>query len=200
MNYAKPTQMLVDEHEVILSVLDAVETVVEQLEPNAPFPQEFFEQAFDFFPTFVDKCHHAKEEDHLFPLLEARGIPRTGGPIGVMLSEHDEGRQHVRAIKAALERTRAGDVQARAIVRREARAYIEMLRNHIAKENQVLFVMGDQVMSEQDKEELWHKFQCAAHSALPAGTHEKYVTRARELAGAAGQMPADPAAGTHRGA
>jgi hemerythrin-like domain-containing protein len=61
-----------------------------------------------------------------------------------------------------------------------------MLRQHIFKENQILFVAGDQHTTDEDKEELWRKFQCAEHHHLPAGTHEKYVALARELQRAAG--------------
>ena len=186
MPYSKAVQILVDEHEVILSVLDAVEAVAGGSSGEAAFPRSFYEQAFDFFATFADRCHHAKEEGHLFPLLESRGIARQGGPIGCMLREHDEGRAHVAAARGALPAAAGGDKRACETVRREALAYTALLRDHIRKENQVLFVLGDQFMTSGDKEALWHKFQCAEHSPLPAGSHEKYVALAGELRAAAG--------------
>jgi len=186
MLYSKPVQMLVDEHEVILSVLDAVETVAQRTGAGGSFAQPFYEKAVDFFATFADQCHHAKEEQHLFPLLAARGIPQQGGPIGCMLSEHELGRQHVAAVRAGLPRAGAGDNAARQTVRQEILAYAELLRQHIMKENEILFVLGDQRMSAQDKNDLWQKFQCAEHSALPPGSHEKYVALAKELRAMAG--------------
>ena len=183
MTYSKPNQILVDEHEVISSVLDAVETVARQ--QSDTFPQEFFEKAFDFFPTFADKCHHAKEETHLFPLLKERGIPQEGGPIGCMLSDHEQGRAHVAAVCKALRLSGQGDQQAREVVRSEALAYVTLLRQHIDKENHVLFPAGDQNMTTEDKADLWQKFQCAEHEVLPPGTHEKYVALAKELCGMA---------------
>jgi hemerythrin-like domain-containing protein len=188
MLYSEPIQMLVNEHEVILSVLDAVETVAQRTAADGVFPQPFYEQAVDFFATFADQCHHAKEEQLLFPLLAERGIPLEGGPIGCMLSEHDLGRQHVAAVRAALPRAAAGDAAARATVRQEALAYAELLREHIMKENQVLFVLGDQYMTDQDKAELWNKFQCAEHSNVPPGTHEKYLALAKKLRTLAGRQ------------
>ena len=165
-------------------MLDAVEAVIRG--EGDEFPQEFFEKAFDFFPTFADKCHHAKEEAHLFPLLEARGVPRKGGPIGCMLSEHEAGRAHVGAVREALKLTAEGDGDARETVRREAMAYVALLRQHIEKENTILFPAGDQHMTAEDKEALWKKFQCAEHDVLPPGTHEKYVALAEELRAMAG--------------
>jgi hemerythrin-like domain-containing protein len=179
MMYSKPIQMLVDEHAVILSVLDAVEAAA--LGDAEEFPGALYEKAFDFFAVFADRCHHAKEEKHLFPLLVRRGIPQEDGPIGCMLSEHEIGRRHVAAARAALPRALQGDAPARQTVRREALAYVELLRQHIMKENQVLFMLGDQSLTPQDKDDLWAQFQCAEHGAVPPGTHEKYLALAEAL-------------------
>jgi hemerythrin-like domain-containing protein len=184
--YSQPMQMLVDEHAVIVSVLDALEAVANKPETGEDFPQEFYEKAFDFFPMFADKCHHAKEEMHLFPMLEARGIPRDGGPIGRMLHEHDEGRSHIAAIHDALQRTRTGDTQARETVRREAQDYAALLREHIQKENEILFVMGDRVTSDADKQQLLQAFRGAEDDVLPPGTHDRYIALATELRAIAG--------------
>ncbi len=186
MAYSKPMQALVEEHDVILSVLEAVEKVAAAIDRAGEFPQDFFEKAFDFFPTFADKCHHAKEETLLFPVLESRGIPRQGGPIGCMLTEHDEGRAHVAAVREALRRTATGNRDARQVVQREALAYAALLRAHIQKENEVLFVLGDHRLDRQDKEKLWEQFQHAEKCVIPAGTHDKYVALAAELRTAAG--------------
>lgn len=187
MQYSEPVQILVDEHKVITSVLDATEAVLGR---DGEFPQAFMERAFDFFATFADKCHHAKEETHLFPLMASRGVPQEGGPIGCMLREHEAGRAHVKAVREALKRTAAGDVEARKTVRREASEYLGLLRQHIFKENNVCFPLGDHAMTLEDKEELRRKFQCAEHGVLPPGDHEKYVALAKELVESAEAMSA----------
>lgn len=63
-------------------------------------PVEPLEQLLNFFRVFADLCHHGKEEQYLFPALEAAGIPRESGPAGVMLAEHAEGPR----LRAAYER------------------------------------------------------------------------------------------------
>src|SRR3974390_476213 len=85
------TDILRKEHDVILKMLDATDAVGRRLvlsEKGLPDPPGGL---LDFFLLFADLCHHGKEEDLLFPLLEKKGIPRGGGPIGVMLSEHGRG-------------------------------------------------------------------------------------------------------------
>ncbi|MCG3138822.1 MAG: hypothetical protein HJJLKODD_02691 [Phycisphaerae bacterium] len=185
MSYSPAMQILVDEHEVILGALEALEIVAQ--DQRRLFESDFYVQAFDFFPAFADQCHHAKEEDHLFPVLERRGIAKSGGPIGCMLYEHDEGRAHVRAIKKALAADPGGQqTTTQDTIRREALQFVQLLRQHIQKENEILFIMGDRMMTEQDKTDLVQKFNCTAHSPLPVGSHEKYIALAGELRRRAG--------------
>ena len=183
MTYSRPLQILVDEHKVILAVLDALEERA-SASRDAEFPQQFFEHACDFLATFADRCHHAKEEGQLFPLLAQRGLPVERGPIACMLNEHTQGRGHVAAMRAALERTAHGDAGARETVFAEAQAYVSLLRGHIQKENHVLFVLADGCLSDEDKTALCAQFAQAEHASLPPGTHERCLALAAELTGA----------------
>jgi len=186
MEYCPAIQTLVDEHTVITSVLDALETAVARVTQDEPVPPAFFARACDFFAGFADRCHHAKEETHLFPRLEQRGIPREYGPIGCMLHEHEEGRAHVRALRAAAERVAAGDRTALGSLVQEARAYAELLRQHILKENQVLFVMAENNLTDADKAELEQVFGRVEREELSPEAHTRFVALARELRAAVG--------------
>jgi hemerythrin-like domain-containing protein len=108
--------------------------------------------AVEFLRRFADGCHHAKEEQALFPLLEARGIPREGGPIGQMLLEHEEGRELLRGMERAIaERDLPGFVAS-------AGAYAGLLRAHIEKERHVLFPMGARRLAAEDDRALRERF------------------------------------------
>jgi hemerythrin-like domain-containing protein len=99
-----------------------------------------------------------------------------------MLHEHEEGRMHIRAMQAALAGAGAGrrpDIQTFAA---HARAYVELLRSHIIKEDQRLFPMANQVFSPEDQAQLLKQFTYAEHHDLGAGTHEKYLQLAEGLA------------------
>ncbi|NLX20762.1 MAG: cation-binding protein [Phycisphaerae bacterium] len=194
MTYSQAMQILVDEHEVILTVLDAVERVASRKE--AACSTAFYEQALDFLATFADKCHHAKEENVLFPMLEERGIPRHGGPIGCMLHEHDEGRAYLAAIRQALPLAGQGNQKAHDTIRQQALGYVALLRDHIAKENQVLFPMGDRVTSPADREHLLKKFQCREHGPLPPEAHDHYLALAKELSAMSAVHGNEPASCT----
>jgi hemerythrin-like domain-containing protein len=170
--FERATEALSAEHRVIETVLDALEKLVEAGESSAPAD---WRKALDFLRNFADKCHHLKEENLFFPALEEHGIPREGGPIGMMLAEHSEGRGYVRAMAAALE---AVD---REVLTRVAAAYIRLLRQHIAKEDEVLFQMADSVLSAEEQQRLLRDVEEHELKEIGVGFHEKYLRIAREL-------------------
>jgi len=156
-NNPSASQVLKAEHEVILRVLGVLNKLVDRFNNGQGFEAEAFGKCVEFFRLFADACHHGKEEDLLFPKLESRGIPRNGGPIGVMLHEHKLGREIVKRMAAALEAPRS-DKQAQVRCVQAAREFMALLSQHIYKEDNILFVMGDRVMTEADQKELGASF------------------------------------------
>lgn len=100
-------------------------------------------QCITFFRLFADACHHGKEEDHLFPGLEAQGMPRDSGPIAVMLYEHDLGRAFVRTMASSFDAAEQGETVAGSELREAAHGFIDLIVAHISKEDNVLFNMAD---------------------------------------------------------
>jgi hemerythrin-like domain-containing protein len=177
-DYETATEVLKEEHRVIEKVLDALERLAKAAETSALAE---WEKAIDFARNFADKCHHLKEENLLFPAMEARGIPREGGPIGMMLAEHEEGRGYVRAMAAALESAAKDPLASRAILQKKAVAYIRLLREHIQKEDEVLFQMADGVLSSEEQKTLLREFEEHELKEIGAGFHERYLKIAQEL-------------------
>jgi hemerythrin-like domain-containing protein len=150
--------VLKQEHQVILRVLGVLENLADRSE-HGTFESDSLNQCVEFFQLFADACHHAKEETQLFPVLEARGVPREGGPIGVMLYEHGVARSLIERMRDILQRrAEREDSSLEADFRNTARSYIDLMRQHIHKEDNVLFHIGDQVMTEADQEMLDERF------------------------------------------
>lgn len=179
----KPTEILTAEHRVIEQVLACLEQMAAQAMATGQVERAPALQALEFFRMFADKCHHGKEEAQLFPLMEARGFPRNGGPTGVMLHEHEQGRACVRAMAAAIEKQAAMDFAA------HARQFIALLAQHIQKEDHCLFAMADQRFSAADQTMLLAQFEKVEHEEMGAGTHEKYLSLANDLAKKYGVPP-----------
>jgi len=146
----KATEILIREHDLILRGIRVLEAMARIANNATPVPAADAGAIIDFIRKFADGIHHAKEEGVLFPAMEAAGIPRQGGPIGMMLMEHDEGRAAVRKMDEAVSAFGTGPAALEAFSR-AAFDYSTLLSNHIFKENNVLFRMADQVIpSAQD--------------------------------------------------
>lgn len=155
---AAPSAVLREEHQIILRVLNVLRRLVERADAERGFEIAALRKCVEFFRLFADACHHAKEEDLLFPVLESRGIPKDNGPIGVMLYEHKIARELTAQMGEAVEATAQGDATAESQFCAVARQYIDLLSRHIHKEDSILFNMGDQVMHDADQESLCTQF------------------------------------------
>ena len=166
----------------IIDVLEAehraIETGLEVLERSLrPAPNwQLVAQIVAFVRGYADQFHHAKEEDLLFPRLVERGLPGDTGPIGCMLDEHEEGREYVRSMLLAMEQQDADRLQS------AGQAYVALLRQHIAKEDGILFPMARRMLNAGDEKEL---LQRAAHVAQQLSDAEALRLTLPELMGKA---------------
>jgi hemerythrin-like domain-containing protein len=177
-HFEKPTEVLSDEHRVIERVLGVLDKLTQRpVEPQLAH----WKKALDFIRHFADQCHHLKEEKLLFPAMEEHGIPPDGGPVGVMLMEHEEGRGYVRSMLAAIDLVEAKNQGAEESLLASARAYLRLLKEHIEKEDEILFKIADDVIPVDEQKRLLQHFE--EHEALEmgSGVHERYLAIAEEL-------------------
>jgi hemerythrin-like domain-containing protein len=177
----RATSQLVSEHEVILNMLGVMEEMADRLEKGEPIEIKDIENAVEFVQEFADRCHHSKEEHLLFPAMEEAGIPKAGGPIGVMLDEHAMGRNIVRELNEATHRYRGGDPSATPEMVTHMRGYVELLSQHIAKENQMLFQMAEQVLPEARMESLVRQFEAIQERTVGERKYQAYRRFAEDM-------------------
>jgi len=171
----KPIEDLKMEHEAVKITLRILDNICNEADKDGEISHpEHLEQLIEFFKTFVDRCHHGKEEELLFPALEEVGVSREGGPIGVMLKEHQFGRDYVAKMNAAFVRYREGNRAAALDLINNARAYITLLKQHIDKENNVLFALADSNLSEEKQMALWEGFERIETQKIGPGKHEAF--------------------------
>ena len=144
-----PTETLRDEHRLILRALNLLRLGTARLEDGGRLPSGWWEDLLEWLRAFADRSHHGKEETHLFPALVQAGVPSAGGPIGVMLEEHAEGRVLLRIMTEGPPDRRL----------RAAHAYAHLLGGHIYKENGVVFPLAEAVLDEQSQAVLAREFE-----------------------------------------
>lgn len=177
----KATDQLRDEHEGVKLMLAILGRAAAKLESGQDVSPEDLAQMLEFITVFADKCHHGKEEDLLFPAMEEAGIPREGGPISVMLREHDMGRGYVQGMRDAVAQYTSGDKAAAPRIAEHAGQYIRHLTQHIEKENLILFPMADTYLSPETQERLVNDFERLEHEKIGAGRHEEFHQLLRRL-------------------
>jgi len=177
---AHPTRVLRDEHQWILGVAGALESLV-----DAPAPDlDILAKCIRFIRLFADACHHGKEEDLLFPALVDEGLSERSGPIAVMLYEHRLGRGLVAEMVDALEGARAGDASSQILLVRAARDYVDLIRSHILKEDHVLFEMADQLVAGEACTRLCVAYDGTCDHTFEGCTKAQLEELGREIVGA----------------
>jgi len=177
----RPTEILKSEHRVIEQVLTCLDRIADEAKESGSVPVKAAGDALRFLREFADGCHHKKEEDRLFPMLESRGMPKYGGPTDVMRTEHEQGRALIRTMAQSLESAGAGE---RAVVQsfvRAARDYVQLLRAHIQKEDHCLFAMADNLLSLDDQDRLEEAFEAVEREQEKPCTHRHCLEIAANL-------------------
>ncbi len=174
-------QLLIAEHQVIRKGLEILESMAAQLRGGSQLPIEDVEALLAMFQTFADRCHHMKEEWGLFPHMEGKGIPCMGGPLGVMLCEHLRGRVLRHQMKGALPYV-AADPQAKAQFISAATEYVQLMMEHIAREENVLFQMAQQVTNPKEDERLVEAFHSVEEEVVGREVHHRMEQLVEELA------------------
>ena len=171
------TKNLEDDHVYVLKLIDIMEAMTRSSEPVI----SDLEEAVEIIKSFADGLHHAKEESLLFPLMAERGFSIQQGPVAMMLHEHTLGRNFVKEMTENIDLFKNGDLSALALVYQNMLGYGELLRNHIAKENNVLFRMANNALSQNDQQTLIEKFQEVENSGLPNNQKKDFIARIEKL-------------------
>ncbi|HSB11023.1 MAG TPA: hemerythrin domain-containing protein [Blastocatellia bacterium] len=177
---SQPFHILKHEHRVIERVLRSLDGVCARLQGGIVVPAPTLLEIADFITIFADGYHHGKEEKHLFPALERRGITREGGPLGMMEYEHRVERELIADLRQAIYFYRDGDEPAAHRFVEAAQAFLRLLVGHIEKEDSILFRIGDEVLDDDEKSALVESFK-QADTALGGLTLQDYERMASEL-------------------
>jgi len=175
------TDILMAEHRVIERFIHVLAKAANRLYEGQEVRPGFFLEAADFIQGFADGCHHNKEEGVLFIVMVENGESMESGPIGVMLHEHEQGRAFTRAMRAAAQRLDEGNLLAKRAIVDNARGYVSLLRQHIMKEDRILFPMAERFIPLNRQEQVTERFEQVEHEETAESVHEKYLALAEKL-------------------
>ncbi len=170
----RPTQDLVNEHNAVLIMLQVMDSFAQKAADEKTLNTEHLDKIIEFLQVFVDKCHHGKEEKELLPVLLAVGNAKDKIMVDLTLKEHEEGRNFVRGIKGNLDLYKLGNQQALDGIITNIKNFNRLLKEHIRKENTILFPRADEIISEEKQIEMEKAFTGIEKEVIGEGVHEQF--------------------------
>jgi len=170
----RPTELLKEDHKVILRMIGVMDYISQKIEKGDRVEIEHLDKIVDFIKTFADKCHHGKEEGLLFPAMEKAGVPRDGGPISVMLSEHEQGREFVKGMLEGLSEIKKGNISGLKKFSKNAQNYGDLLKQHIDKEDNILYMIADMHLDSSEDKRLLEEFERVEKEVIGEDRHKEF--------------------------
>ena len=175
-------ELLMQEHRTIEQVLEALVSFSEEaIRTRRTDPAELA-RFVSFLREFADARHHAKEEGVLFQAMAEHGFPTRGGPIAVMLHEHEQGRALVGSLAALADQPGPWSDADLARLGEASRSYAALLGAHIHKEDAVLYPMAEHHVPPEALEEV--AVECRRMDAADPTAGDRLMALADELAAA----------------
>jgi uncharacterized protein len=170
-------ELLKQDHEITERVFAAMEA--QFASPAGPAPAQVG-LLVEYLQGYVDRCHNQKEELHLFPRLEGKGMPRHGGPLAVMLQEHERAKEILSRLVPLGSAFAAGNAALLPELHATFAEYATLCKDHFWKENDILYPMAQRMLSDEDAAEVVGGIE-AVEAALGAGTRARYYRIAEEI-------------------
>lgn len=162
--------MLMNDHSIIEKALVILERQLQKKKKNWLTIQTLIDVLWDYGET----CHNMKEEKVYFPTLLERGMPESG-PIGVMLKEHQAERDYLTKFKEFLAKEQKSEEEINQFVT-EFSDYANLTKDHIWKENDILYPMGRKFIQPDDVPYLANEFKRIERESLGEGAYTRYKT------------------------
>lgn len=131
------------------------------------------DEVVDFLRVFVDKCHHGKEEELLFPAVRDAGMTSTESVIVELMEEHVQGREIVARIIAAKQIAETGEPDTTDLIDALTR-FRELLHEHINREERDCFAAADSELPPEVQQRLEEGYERIERDVIGEGRHEAF--------------------------
>jgi len=156
-NRETSTQILREEHRLIESTILAFTSIIRDLAAGTPLDRHRVWEIAQSFKTYVQRCHHSKE-DFLLSMVRARGGSSTEYPFRTFYEEH----HHIQSLlsdlaKGSHEYLEAFPGAPESLVH-SLRNVVDFYPGHMWKAEHLLFPLADELLSETDQGVLIQQF------------------------------------------
>lgn len=147
---------LIEEHEQISKFLDRLEEECIKVINEKTIDFDFFKASIEFIREYADGIHHKKEEDILFKyMIEELGLLGEKVIKNGMLVEHQLARSYVFKLGNSLNSyKKTKDDRDILQIIANSMAYVNLLREHIDKENSTVYTFAENRLKDDIKEKI----------------------------------------------
>jgi len=175
-------EVLVDEHRGFLVMLNVLDAIAGRLLDEKRVPAEMVSGVIDFFEHVTDG-HHLQEDELLFPMMAQHGIGADQSVVNALLAQHDAGRAYTRMMRADAVALDAGVAEAPQQLARDARGFVELIREHIRIEDSYFYALASETLTDAERETLAEAFTVARAHRVPEDQHGRYRAMLAEYPG-----------------
>jgi len=176
----RATEILEREHRTIEKIVRVISVLEDELSEARDVNGSTLRDLCDFLRVYGHQCHQGKEESYLFPLLESRGVPEDGCPLGTLRHEHQRSGALTEALAEAATRYSANPSLGRQGLRDVLCDLACFYPEHIWKEEYLLFPLATKVLSAQEDQLLVREF-ASVEGDIYRGAYERYEQLAGDL-------------------
>ncbi|MEJ2638466.1 MAG: hemerythrin domain-containing protein [Desulfosarcinaceae bacterium] len=153
----RPEENLREDHGQIMKLFVTWQNMLEKLDRKDQALLEDLEKCIDWVEVFVDRCHHGKEDEILFPAMASSEDPEVTRLIKDLHSEHQTGRSLLESIKLEINGLSQPNGLSGGLIQL-SRGYIDLFRKHIRRENAQLLPLIEKCIPIEDQERIIAQF------------------------------------------
>lgn len=147
---SKALNVIRDEHRSIAAILHGMEYLVQGIRARRKkVDPRVFHAMLYYLDTFSERMHHPKEDTYLFKAMRERSA-EAGKHIAELEEEHARGEDALRRLAQCLIRYEEGGEREFPAFEREVENFVRNYREHIRKEEDILFPLAERLLSSAD--------------------------------------------------
>jgi len=149
---ARLIEILLEEHRNIEKLLRVLDQELEVFDRAGSPDYEVLQTIIEYFRDYPERYHHPKE-DIIFDMLRLRN-PTVVATVGDVEAEHQLETKHLQRFAEAVEAILAGEEHPRKILHDAVRNFVDHQRQHMHREEKLLFPAAVRVLRAKDWEEI----------------------------------------------
>ena len=143
----KALTIIRDEHRTISAILHGMEYLVQGIRARRKqVDPRVFHAMLYYLDTFSERMHHPKEDKYLFKAMRERSA-EADALIADLEEDHARGEESLRRLAQSLIRYEEGGEQEFPAFEREVENFVRNYRDHMRKEEDLLFPLAQKVLT-----------------------------------------------------